>query len=64
MKDVFAMDSTVRVDAIENLGIVNFYGYCAHKNKYHRAFIMDGFFFIMFLVIKQYLPKSCMYVHF
>lgn len=64
MKDVFAMDSTVRVDAIENLGIVNFYGYCAHKNKYPRAFRMEGFFLIMFLVIKQYLPKSCMYVHF
>lgn len=35
MKDVFAMDSTVRVDAIENLGIVKFYGYSPHKNKYH-----------------------------
>lgn len=35
MKDVFAMDSTVRVDAIENLGIVKFYRYSPHKNKYH-----------------------------
>lgn len=34
MKDVFAMDSTVRVDAIENLGnFVNFYGYYALQNK-------------------------------
>lgn len=35
MKDVFAMDSTVRVDAIENLGIVKYYRYSPHKNKYH-----------------------------
>lgn len=35
MKDVFAMDSTVRVDAIENLGILKFYRYSPHKNKYH-----------------------------
>lgn len=42
MKDVFAMDSTVRVDAIENLGIVKYYRYSPHKNKYHMQNFKNG----------------------